>query len=239
MEKILIDLNTVESIDQLAPEIQMSVGRFSGAGGTSFAKVYLNMRGEEDGDGLFVKLNGLRMADDKQIDYNNNWKKISMPLCFRAAGWKQYEVLDELQDHLNAAIRNLGPEYAHVECKGLFKSYENKLYNKLYIKWPALVDDLGLLVGKKLACTVDGVEGEVNAVEFGQMVLPATVDMYALLKLWVSKDETGSIKAGLYLEPKLLECKRDPFLVPQSKIPPGTPLPPKEVFKPHPYGKSK
>jgi hypothetical protein len=237
MEKILIDINNTENFGQVANDIQISVGRFSEVGNTSFAKVYLNMRGEQDTEGLLVKLTGMRLVEDKSIDYNNNWKKITLPLTFVPTAWRQFDLLEDLQHYLETALRNISQEYANAEFKDLFKSYDNKLYNKLYIKWPGLVDNLGLLVGKKLSCTVDGVEGEVNAVEFGDMVLPATIDMYALLRFWVSKDASGTIKVGFYLEPKKLECKRDPFLIPQAKIPPGIPLPPKEVFKPHPYGK--
>lgn len=243
MEKTLIDIASGEQLKETTlPKIQFSAGRFSSKddGEVAFAKTYLNLAGDDDSDGLYLKMSGCRVADGKNLDFKLNWGKISFPLRLKPESSAQWSQLLLLQDYITETIRSWGGEYSHVDMKPLFKTTDVSQHNvTMYVKWPALQNEQGDLVGKLLECKIDGVMGEVNAVTFDRSVLPATFDMYALLRVWIMRNGSGKITAGLYLEPKLFDCKRDPLYIPQAKIPPGVPMVPKEVARSHPYGVKK
>lgn len=243
MQKNLVDISVAgeQLKNNVLPQIEFSVGRFSSKneGDVAFAKTYLNMASDQDSDGLYVKLSGCRVAEGKRFDFKPNWNRISFPLRLRAEDSGQWSQLLLLQDFITETIRSWGGDFAKVEIKPLFKTDVPQQQVTLYVKWPALYDEHGDLVGKTLECKIDGVMGEMNAFKFDRMALPATFDMYALLRVWIMRSNDGKITAGLYLEPKSFDCHRDPVYIPQAKIPPGVPMPPKEISKPHPYAHKK
>lgn len=242
MEQIkIVDL---ASVDVAKLPIEVSTDEkynVVGDEGPSFAKVYLNVAGDYKSNGIFLKLSQCRMKHDengvpKIIDYKPQWNKITLPLQFNYAAKEQWLNLLAIQERIESMVKSWGGDYANIAVKRLFKVYDNVNYNTLYMKWPTHYDELGMLVGKSVSCRVDGNDGELNAVKFGEQVLPATFDIYAELRLYMMRQHTGApITVGYYFDLKSLDCQRDPTYTPQAKIPPGVKMPPKLQNRPNPY----